>query len=178
MKFFRNVFLWCVLVIGISISLAFSTSFKRNEIIRLTEISLDSSSFEFTVPTATPTPAPSYPEWSGQDLLSEVNKRRELNGVSRLSINDDLCELVLRRMNDVISGNVETLSEFAEKDGNKDRFSSFSTIWEFRTNYSETEVDAVNSWSHGENDVVLRGGEYLWGCSAAQHGYGILFATY
>ena len=112
------------------------------------------------------------------DLLNEVNKRRVLNGVSALKTSDDLCELVIRRMNDVVSGNVETLSEFAEKEENKEKFSSYSTIWEFRTNYSETEIDAVNSWSQGENNVVLRGGEYLWGCAAAQHGYAILFATY
>lgn len=134
--------------------------------------------------TPKPAPAPAKPaSWSGPALWEAVNKRRVEKGVNPLSQRDELCTIASIRLNQLL--------ELGKLDGHEgfgrlpETRSDLKWIFE-KYNISEFLVSGVSSPSEAvslwENSLghkqLLTGGEYVWGCTYAQNGFGVAIAAY
>jgi len=134
-------------------------------------------------PTIKPTSVPLKTTWGGPDLWEAVNKARVTNGVSPLSQKDEICTIASIRLNELL--------ELGKLDGH----AGFSNLAETRTdlkwifekyNLSEflvsgasSATEAVSLWENTlGHKKLLTGGEYVWGCTYAQSGFGVAIAAY
>ncbi len=134
-------------------------------------------------PTVRPTSAPQKVVWGGPDLWTAVNKARIVNGVNALSQKDEICTIASIRLNELL--------ELGKLDGH----AGFSNLAETRTdlkwifekyNLSEflvsgasSATEAVSLWENTlGHKKLLTGGEYVWGCTYAQSGFGVAIAAY
>jgi uncharacterized protein YkwD len=136
-------------------------------------------------PSAAPTvePKPTLPTWGGPDLWETISKRRVELGVNPLSSKEELCTIASIRLNQLL--------ELGKLDGHvgfsnipKDRpdlkwiFEKYN-LSEFLVSGAASAQEAISLW---ENTLghrqLLTGGQYVWGCTYAQAGFGVAIAAY
>lgn len=186
---FSSVFLCLIYFIGYSRGYAFGVEMTEEMLVQ----SRAQTSAIIPSATSVPTPTPQVivvtpPQrqavsWSGPELWEAVNKRRQENGVPSLGNQGELCTIASIRLNELL--------ELGRLDGHEG-FSNLPTrrpdlkwifdkynISEFLVSGAESAQEAVNLW---ENTLghrkLLTGGEYVWGCSYAQNGFGVAIAAY
>lgn len=143
--------------------------------------------------TAAPTPTPQVvvvnparpktPNWSGPELWEAVNKRRRESGVNALNNQSELCTIASIRLNELL--------ELGRLDGHEgfgtlpDRRPDLKWIFEkyniseFLVSGAESAAEAVSLWENTlGHKKLLSGGEYVWGCTYAQNGFGVAIAAY
>ena len=140
------------------------------------------------IPTSTPikvitnTSIPVYRKISfdGPELWEEVNKSRVEHGVGTLRRSDELCSIASYRLNQLLVK------------GSLDNHAGFNEIWQNESNAwhwitekyviseyiiyltSGNAKDAVDSWDNTMgHQTLLRGGQYVVGCTYAQNGFGV-----
>lgn len=157
------------------------------------EQSISKATVSSTVDMPTPTPRtivitptfvePSIPNWSGPELWEAVNKKRQSLGVNPLGNQSELCTIASIRLNEIL--------ELGKLDGHEgfsslpDRRTDLKWIFE-KYNISEFLVsgagsaeEAVELWFNTlGHKKLLTGGEYVWGCTYAQNGFGVAIAAY
>lgn len=123
------------------------------------------------------------PNWSGPELWEAVNKRRQELGVNAMSSQPELCTIASIRLNELL--------ELGKLDGHE----GFSTLpdrrpdlkWifekynisEFLVSGASTALEAVQLWENTlGHKKLLTGGEYVWGCTYAQNGFGVAISAY
>lgn len=141
-----------------------------------------------TVPSSTPkvvyvTPQPvAKITWGGPDLWTAVNKRRVELGVGALSVKDEVCTIASIRLNELLSlGQLDGhagFSKLAEREDLKPIFEKYN-LAEFLVSGASSANEAVNLWENtlGHKEL-LSGGQYVWGCTYAQEGFGVAIAAY
>jgi uncharacterized protein YkwD len=146
-----------------------------------------------TVVKAEPTPTPrtivvnprttSKPDWSGPELWDEVNKRRQELGVNSLANVGELCTIASIRLNELLDlGKLdghEGFSNLAERRPDLKWIFEKYNISEFLVSGATTASEAVALWENTlGHKKLLTGGEYVWGCTYAQAGFGVAIAAY
>ncbi len=160
---------------------------------RIDEILNESTQVSSTVVGEAPTPtprtivispqAPSSPNWSGPELWEEVNKRRKELGVNSLENAGELCTIASIRLNELLDlGKLDghegfgTLAE--RREDLKWIFEKYN-ISEFLVSGAVSAKEAVGLWENTlGHKKLLTGGEYVWGCTYAQNGFGVGIAAY
>lgn len=144
-------------------------------------------------PVATPTPrivfretepneAPSV-NWSGPELWEAVNARRRELGVSTLGNQGELCTIASIRLNELLElGKLDGHEGFSSlperREDLKWIFEKYN-ISEFLVSGASSAQEAVNLWENTlGHKILLTGGEYVWGCTYAQNGFGVAIAAY
>lgn len=137
------------------------------------------------VPSATPrpNPRPKVPNWTGPQLWEEVNKARVEHGVGPLQQKDELCTIASIRLNELLDlGKLdghEGFSTLPERRPDLKWIYEKYTIAEFLISGAVSAKDAVDSWLNTlGHSKLLTGGEYVWGCTYAQNGFGVAIAAY
>lgn len=193
---FYNIF--TVFLIVSLIVLAYFIGFKSGELFGVNKVREELARLEenvsskeiarqaptsIIVKTSAPVAKPKIPNWTGPQLWEEVNKSRVEHGVNPLKQKDELCTIASIRLNEIL--------ELGKLDGHEG-FSSLPdrrpdlkwiyekyTIAEFLIAGASSAKDAVNSWLDTlGHSKLLTGGEYVWGCTYAQNGFGVAIAAY
>lgn len=193
---FYNIF--TVFLIVSLIVLAYFIGFKSGELFGVNKVREELARLEenvsskeiarqaptpIIVKTSAPVAKPKIPNWTGPQLWEEVNKSRVEHGVNPLKQKDELCTIASIRLNELL--------ELGKLDGHEG-FSSLPdrrpdlkwiyekyTIAEFLIAGASSAKDAVNSWLDTlGHSKLLTGGEYVWGCTYAQNGFGVAIAAY
>lgn len=140
------------------------------------------------VPSSTPkviyvTPQPvAKITWGGPELFSAVNKRRVELGVGPLSVKDEVCTIASIRLNELLFlGQLDGhagFSKLAEREDLKPTFEKYN-LAEFLVSGASSADEAVALWENtlGHKEL-LSGGQYVWGCTYAQEGFGVAIAAY
>jgi len=121
--------------------------------------------------------------WGGPELWEAVNKARVEHGVNPLKQADELCTLASIRLNELLAlGKLDGHEGFANlperRPDLKWIFEKYD-ISEFLIQGAPTAEEAVKSWLNTlGHKKILTGGEYVWGCTYAQEGFGVAIAAY
>lgn len=147
------------------------------EIVRYVPVTV-APNITINIPTPTPTP-PTY--YSGPELWEAVNKARIDHGVPVLSQKEILCTIASIRLNELLKLN--TLDEHKGFPLVVDRFKDSQdmpgNVAEFLIMGYPTSQDAVQAWLNTLGHAkLLTGGEFVWGCTYAQAGFGVAIAGY
>jgi hypothetical protein len=137
----------------------------------------------------TSTPKPSVPQqvqvidWTGPELWEAVNKGRVEHGVNPLKQADELCTIASIRLNELLElGKLDGHEGFSNlpqrREDLKWIFDKYN-ISEFLIQGANSATEAVNIWldTLGHKKLIT-GGEYVWGCTYAQEGFGVAIAAY
>jgi uncharacterized protein YkwD len=129
----------------------------------------------------TPKPAAKI-TWGGPDLWTAVNKRRVELGVNPLSVKDELCTIASIRLNEILQlGSLDGHAGFSTLAGRADIKPTFDkyNLSEFLVSGATSAQNAVDLWENtlGHKEL-LSGGQYVWGCTYAQNGFGVAIAAY
>lgn len=147
-----------------------------------------SSTSYIVVPTAKPasTKPPALipkPAWGGPELWNAVNEARVANGVNPLKQKDELCTIASIRLNEILEiGKLDAHEGFSSlperRPDLKWIFEKYS-ISEFLVSGASTAQEAVELWLNTlGHKKLLTGGEYVWGCTYAQSGFGVGIAGF
>src|SRR3989344_4501392 len=135
------------------------------------------------VVTIQPTQRPFTPNWSGPELWEAVNKRRVELGVNGLGNQSELCTIASIRLNELLElGKLDGHEGFStlpeRREDLKWIFDKYN-ISEFLVSGAQSAAEAVSLWENtlGHNKL-LTGGEYVWGCTYAQNGFGVAITAY
>lgn len=141
-------------------------------------------------PTAKPTAKPNQAQspkqitnWSGPQLWEAVNARRIQNGVNPISKRDEICTIASIRLNELLDlGNLDAHEGFSklpeEREDLKWIYEKY-TLTEFLVSGADTATEAVELWENTlGHSKLLTGGEYVWGCTYAQNGFGVAITAY
>lgn len=144
-------------------------------------------------PEATPTPRIVFREtesnnapaanWSGPELWEAVNARRRELGVSTLGNQSELCTVASIRLNELLElGKLDGHEGFSSLPDRREDlkwiFEKYN-ISEFLVSGASSAQEAVNLWQNTlGHKILLTGGEYVWGCTYAQNGFGVAIAAY
>ncbi len=136
-----------------------------------------------SVKTPVPTARPRIINWTGPQLWEEVNKARVAHGVGPLKQKDELCTIASIRLNELLElGKLdghEGFSTLPERRPDLKWIYEQYTIAEFLIAGATSAKDAVDSWLDTlGHSKLLTGGEYVWGCTYAQNGFGVAIAAY
>jgi hypothetical protein len=129
----------------------------------------------------TPKPA-TKTTWGGPDLWTAVNKRRVELGVNPLKVKDEICTISSIRLNEILQlGALDGhagFSTLATRSDIKPIFDQYN-ISEFLVSGATSAQNAVDLWENtlGHKEL-LSGGQYVWGCTYAQDGFGVAIAAY
>jgi len=121
--------------------------------------------------------------WGGPQLWDAVNKARVANGVGVLSTKEGLCTIASIRLNELLQlGTLDGHTGFSALQSRSDIkpiFDSFSDVSEFLVSGATSAQNAVDLWENtlGHKEL-LTGGQYVWGCTYAQDGFGVAIAAY
>jgi uncharacterized protein YkwD len=158
-------------------------------------LSEKASSKEITRPTSMPgttstpdplritPPRPKVYNWTGPQLWEAVNKARVDHGVNPLKQADELCTIASIRLNELLElGKLdghEGFSNLPERRPDLKWIFEKYNISEFLIAGSTSAQDAVDAWlgTLGHKKLIT-GGEYVWGCTYAQGGFGVAIAAY
>jgi uncharacterized protein YkwD len=127
--------------------------------------------------------AQAIPNWSGPELWEAMNKRRQQLGVNALNNQSELCTIASIRLNQLLDlGELDGHEGFSrlpeERPDLKWIFEKYN-ISEFLVSGAESAQEAVNLWENTlGHKKLLTGGEYVWGCTYAQNGFGVAIAAY
>lgn len=141
-----------------------------------------------TIPTPKPTPkstqsntvTPRSSSFNGPQLWEAVNKKRVEYGVGPLERDDLFCSIASFRLNELLGlGKLDNHAGFNALWQNPDSqyawiFKEYS-IWEYIIYDPRGDAtDAVNTWDNTMgHQTLLRGGQFRWGCTYAQNGFGV-----
>lgn len=143
----------------------------------------------------TPTPEPivtkeSTPQspyldvtWGGPQLWDAVNARRVQLGVNPLSNKSEICTIASIRLNQLLElGKLDGHEGFSkipeDRPDLKWIFEKYN-LSEFLVSGAQTPEQAVSLWENTlGHKQLLTGGEYVWGCTYAQNGFGVAIAAY
>lgn len=136
-------------------------------------------------PASEKTPTPQYRvlNWSGPDLWEAVNKSRMERGVNALSNQAELCTIASIRLNELIElGKLDGHEGFSNLEERRPDlawiFEKYN-LSEFLVYGANNATEAVDLWENTlGHSKLLTGGEYVWGCTYAQNGYGVAIAAY
>ncbi|OGM31556.1 hypothetical protein A2803_02360 [Candidatus Woesebacteria bacterium RIFCSPHIGHO2_01_FULL_44_21] len=142
-------------------------------------------------PGPTPTPQvivvnpvqPQTSNWSGPELWEAVNARRRELGVNGISNQAELCTIASIRLNELLDlGQLDGHEGFStlpdRRPDLKWIFEKYN-ISEFLVSGAESAQEAVSLWENTlGHKKLLTGGEYVWGCTYAQNGFGVAIAAY
>lgn len=135
------------------------------------------------VATQVPQPKQIVPNWSGPDLWEAVNKERSVNGVNPLSTKAEICTIASIRLNELLElGKLDGHAGFSnmatERPDLKWIFEKYN-LSEFLVSGAASAEEAVSLWENTlGHKQLLTGGEYVWGCTYAQNGFGVAIAAY
>ncbi|MBN1168848.1 hypothetical protein JXA63_03060 [Candidatus Woesebacteria bacterium] len=138
-------------------------------------------------PAPVPTRNPSLiinVSWGGPELWEEVNQKRVEYGVGTLDQRDELCTIASLRLNELLElGRLDGHEGFGNLQENRPDlewiFEKYGTIAEFLVAGAETATEAVDLWDNTlGHKKLLTGGEYVWGCTYAQNGFGVAIAAF
>jgi uncharacterized protein YkwD len=142
---------------------------------------------EGKTPTPIPTRNPSLileVSWGGTELWDAVNEKRVEYGVGTLDQRDELCTIASLRLNELLElGRLDGHEGFGNLQEDRPDlqwiFERYSTIAEFLVAGAETAQEAVDLWDNTlGHKKLLTGGEYVWGCTYAQNGFGVAIAAF
>ncbi len=146
---------------------------KNNELILI--IILASPSGRGGAPAA----IPSSTVYTGVDLWNAVQDYRTKHGVPPYRQDSTLCTIASIRLNQQLDlGKLDNHDGFAPL---IDRFRKDGTLT--YTNVGENLVEgyetAITAWDGSPgHSALLKDGAYVWGCTAANHGFGVLIAAF
>jgi uncharacterized protein YkwD len=134
------------------------------------------------------TPKPISPQqtqvnWTGPELWEAVNKGRIEHGVNPLKQADELCTIASIRLNELLElGKLdghEGFSNLVQRRPDLKWIFDKYNISEFLVQGAKSATDVVNIWldTLGHKKIIT-GGEYVWGCTYAQEGFGVAVAAY
>jgi len=128
-------------------------------------------------PIPTPTTKPTY--YSGPQLWEAVNQARVANGVNPLKQLDLLCTIASIRLNHQLAlGTLDNHARFEETVKSVQGTGKY-TIGEFLVAGYPTAQAAVDAWYNTlGHKKLITGGEFIWGCTYAQDGFGVAIAAY
>lgn len=191
---FYNIF-FIFLIIFLVIS-SYLFGFRSGEIVGFNKaqeefISSSEKASSREVPKITPTPrvvktnppSPKMPNWGGPELWAAVNKSRVEHGVNPLKQADELCTIASIRLNELLElGKLdghEGFSNLPERRSDLKWIFEKYNISEFLIAGATSAQEAVDSWLDTlGHKKLLTGGEYVWGCTYAQNGFGVAIAAY
>jgi len=130
----------------------------------------------------TPKPQASKPTWGGPELWEEVNKSRIAHGVGALKQRDELCTIAAIRLNELLLlGQLDGHEGFAKLEDREDLKWIFEkyVVAEFLVQGAPTASEAVELWLNTlGHKKLITGGEYAYGCTYAQEGFGVAISAY
>jgi uncharacterized protein YkwD len=128
-------------------------------------------------PTPTPVPKPEY--YSGPQLWEAVNKSRVEHGVNPLKQLDLLCTIAAIRLNQQLElGTLDNHARFEETVKSVQGASKYN-VAEFLIKGPTTAQGAVDAWLNTMgHSKLMTAGEYIYGCTYAQDGFGVAIAAY
>jgi uncharacterized protein YkwD len=128
-------------------------------------------------PTPTSPPKPTY--YSGPQLWDAVNKSRVEHGVNALKQLDLLCTIAAIRLNQQLElGTLDNHARFEETVKSVQGATKYN-VAEFLIKGPTTAQGAVDAWLNTlGHSKLLTAGEYIYGCTYAQDGYGVAIAAY
>lgn len=123
------------------------------------------------------------PSWSGPELWDAVNIKRVALGVNPLSSKSELCTIASIRLNELLElGKLDGHEGFSNLPDRREDlrwiFEKYN-ISEFLVSGAQSAEGAVSLWENTlGHKKLLDGGEYVWGCTYAQNGFGVAIAAY
>jgi len=192
-------FIFVVFLVISLVAVAYLLGFKKGEISSINEFSSYLSqirskqeegsglSTKTPVPTliVSPSLAPKKKSvnWTGPQLWEAVNKSRVEHGVNPLKQADELCTIASIRLNELLElGKLdghEGFSNLPERRPDLKWIFEKYNISEFLIAGANSPQEAVDSWLDTlGHKKLLTGGEYVWGCTYAQNGFGVAIAAY
>lgn len=173
---------------GLEIGVRETESFYLSEIENLSNKAVTTYEIvEGKPPTPVPLRNPSLilnVNWGGPELWEAVNQKRVEYGVGTLNQRDELCTIASLRLNELLElGKLDGHEGFGNLQENRPDlswiFEKYSTIAEFLVAGAETAQEAVDLWDNTlGHKKLLTGGEYVWGCTYAQNGFGVAIAAF
>jgi uncharacterized protein YkwD len=134
-------------------------------------------------PTGKPAAQPVKITWGGLQLWDAVNKRRTELGVNPLSTKEEVCTIASIRLNQLLElgkldGHVGFSNLPEARPDLKWIFEKYN-LSEFLVSGATSAQEAVSLWENtlGHKEL-LTGGQYVWGCTYAQAGFGVAIAAY
>lgn len=129
------------------------------------------------------TPQPrQIPNWSGPELFDAVNQRRVELGVNPLANNTELCTIASLRLNELLKlGELDAHEGFIALSKREDYQHIFQkyNVFEFLLSGAQSAQEAVSLWENTQgHSKLLTGGEYVWGCTYAQNGFGVAITAF
>lgn len=192
-------FIFVVFLVISLVAIAYLLGFKEGEISSINEFSNylsqikskqeEGSSLFMKTPVPTLTVSPSLVSkknsvnWTGPQLWEAVNKSRVEHGVNPLKQADELCTIASIRLNELLElGKLDGHQGFSNlperRPDLKWIFEKYN-ISEFLIAGANSPQEAVDSWLDTlGHKKLLTGGEYVWGCTYAQNGFGVAIAAY
>jgi len=192
-------FIFVVFLVISLVVVAYFLGFKKGELVAIDELSSylsqikpkqgESSSLSTNTPKPTLVVSPSLlpkkksVDWTGPQLWEAVNKSRVENGVNPLKQADELCTIASIRLNELLElGKLdghEGFSSLPERRPDLKWIFEKYNISEFLIAGAASPQEAVDSWLDTlGHKKLLTGGEYVWGCTYAQNGFGVAIAAY
>lgn len=149
------------------------------------DVRFDSTKNEPDVtPKLTSAPKPKNIAWGGIELWEAVNKRRKLNGVNPLNKDEDLCTIASVRLNELLElgkldGHEGFLNMKERRPDLKWIFEKHNNVYEFLALGGETPEETVSMWENTlGHQILVKGGEYVWGCIYAQDTFSVAITAY
>jgi len=126
--------------------------------------------------------APKTPDWTGPELFEAVNNRRIQLGVNPLQLDLKLCTIASIRLNELLKlGELDAHDGFlvlSEREEYSYIFNNYN-VYEFLLSGAQTAQEAVDLWENTlGHSKLLTGGEYVWGCTYAQNGFGVAITAF
>jgi len=192
-------FIFVVFLVISLVVVAYFLGFKKGELVAIDELSSylsqikpkqgESSNLSTNTPKPTLVVSPSLlpkkksVDWTGPQLWEAVNKSRVENGVNPLKQADELCTIASIRLNELLElGKLdghEGFSSLPERRPDLKWIFEKYNISEFLIAGAASPQEAVDSWLDTlGHKKLLTGGEYVWGCTYAQNGFGVAIAAY
>lgn len=120
------------------------------------------------------------PEFTGVELFQAVNTARRAHGVGELSQKNELCTVASIRLNQQLE--LGKLDNHAGFNGVLDKYKDqlpYNRIAENLADGYNSAVETVQAWEGSPGHaVLLKDGSFVWGCTAANHGFAVLIAAF
>jgi len=130
---------------------------------------------------STPTP-PKIKYYTGVELWQEVQKYRRQHGVPEFKQDNVLCTIASIRVNQLLTLNAldnhDGFSPLVEKFQKNGQLTHHNVAENILSGYP-TAKEAVDGWdSSPGHQSLLQDGAYIYACTAANSGFGVLIAAY
>lgn len=125
-------------------------------------------------------PSAKTPEFTGVELFAAVNAARKSHGVGELNQKNELCTVASIRLNQQLElGKLDNHAGFnAVLEKYKDQL-PYNRIAENLAEGYNSAAETVTAWEGSPGHaVLLKDGSFVWGCTAANHGFAVLIAAF